>query len=60
MATDNRPYDSVVLPRVLRFAERHPGIDTLHALQNLMRSYPSPKDFSARELDYKDSTSLQK
>jgi hypothetical protein len=51
----NRRYDSVVLPRVTRFAEKHTGVDTLQALQDLMGSYPSPFEFSAAELDYEDS-----
>lgn len=51
----NRHYDRVVLPRVKRFAEKHSGVETLQALQDLMRPYPSPFEFSAAELDYKDS-----
>jgi hypothetical protein len=51
----NRPYDSVVLPRVKRFAEKHAGVDTLQKLQDLMGSYSSPFDFSATEPNYKDS-----
>ena len=51
----NRPYRRVVLPRVTRFAEKHTNVGTLEALQCLIASYPSPLEFSAVELDYKDS-----
>lgn len=50
----NRPYDSVVLPRVTRFRERHPGARTLDDLANLAAGYPTPAKFLHDELDMKD------
>lgn len=50
----NRNYDSFCLPRVERFKQRHPEIDSLQGLLRLIRSYASPLAFSVRELEYND------
>jgi hypothetical protein len=50
----NRRYDSFVVPRVERFAERHPNLTTLRGLARLIGSYQSPRAFSIAELQYRD------
>jgi hypothetical protein len=66
----NRRYYAVVAPRVQRFVQRNPGVETLSDLHRLILSYRSPLeggltdiaevciegalDFSIAELDYKD------
>lgn len=50
----NRRYDEFCLPRVEKFANQHPGITTLASLLDLIESYPTPLDFSATELNYRD------
>lgn len=55
----NRPYNGFCLPRVQSFRDRHPEIDSLQALLSLIRSYPSPLEFSIRELDYQDKARVE-
>jgi hypothetical protein len=50
----NRNYDRFCLPRVEQFKLRHPEVDTLERLLDLIRSYPSRLEFSIRELNYRD------
>lgn len=50
----NRRYDRFCLPRVQSFSDRHPEIDSLQGLLSLIRSYPSLREFSIRELNYDD------
>jgi hypothetical protein len=50
----NRRYDEFCLPRVKQFQKRHPEVDSLAGLLELIRSYPSPLEFSVHELDYRD------
>jgi hypothetical protein len=48
----NRPYDEFCLPRVQKFGDRHPEVESLQALLSLIRGYQSPSEFSILELDY--------
>lgn len=48
----NHRYDSFCLPRVEGFHSQHPEIDTLAGLLSLIRTYPSPLEFSIQELNY--------
>jgi hypothetical protein len=48
----NRHYDRFCLPRVNRFAEPHPEVNTLDALLDLIAQYPTPLEFSIGELNY--------
>jgi hypothetical protein len=50
----NRSYDRFCLPRVTKFANEHPKITTLEGLLKLIQSYPTPLDFSVKELNYRD------
>ena len=50
----NRHYDRFCLPRVQRFAEQHPNVDSLARLRDLINEYPNPLEFSAKELNYRD------
>lgn len=50
----NRRYDEFCLPRVKHFQKRHPEVDSLAGLLELIRSYSSPLEFSVHELDYRD------
>lgn len=50
----NRSYDRFCLPRVEKFRQVHPEITTLASLLELIESYPTPLDFSERELNYRD------
>jgi hypothetical protein len=50
----NRHYEGFCLPRVERFAVRHPDIQELAAFRNLIVSYPTPIKFSEVELAYRD------
>ena len=48
----NRPYDSVVLPRVTSFCQKHPEVTDLLTLSNLLERYTEPGSFIASELNY--------
>jgi hypothetical protein len=50
----NRSYDKFCLPKVQQFQKRHPELDSLAGLLKLIRSYPSPLEFSVHELNYRD------
>jgi hypothetical protein len=50
----NRRYDSMVAPRVQRFAHNHPDIQELAQLRVLIMRYDSLLAFSTVELDYRD------
>lgn len=50
----NRKYDQFCLPRVQNFKDQHPEIITLESLLKLIETYPTPLDFSAKELNYHD------
>ena len=50
----NRKYEAVVRPRVLKFKENHPGIDSLSQLKALMAKHPNLLTFSQEELNYND------
>ena len=52
----NRSYDRFCLPRVKNFQGVHPEITTLASLLELIESYPTPFDFSKKELNYSDET----
>jgi serine/threonine-protein kinase HipA len=41
---------------VEQFKKRHPDLDTLQRLLDLIRSYPNPLEFSIQELDYRDES----
>jgi hypothetical protein len=49
----NRNYDRFCLPRVEQFKKRHPEVDTLQRLLDLIRSYPNPLEFSIQVLNYR-------
>lgn len=49
----NRRYDSFCLPRVERFKDQHPEIDSLASLLHLIGTYSSPLEFSVKELNYR-------
>lgn len=48
----NRNYDRFVVPRLNRFAQRHPEVRSIRQLRDLMKTYPSPHDFAKEELNY--------
>ena len=48
----NRPYDTVVVPRLETFMSNHPEIQQVSELANLMESYPTPHAFVQQELNY--------
>lgn len=48
----NRRYDGFVVPRLKTFMRRHPEIQRVADLANLMKSYPTPHEFMQRELKY--------
>lgn len=50
----NRRYEGFVLPRVKRFARRHPDVSSLQALLSLIKTYKTHHEFSIYELDYRD------
>ena len=50
----NRKYDVFVVPRLETFRNRHPEIRKTGELAELMDSYPTPLDFSIKELRYRD------
>lgn len=50
----NRHYDKFCLPRVEKFRKTHAEITTLASLLELIESYPTPLDFSEKELGYHD------
>jgi hypothetical protein len=50
----NRRYETFCKPRVRQFANQHPEVDTLTRLLHLINKYPTPLEFSIRELDYRD------
>ena len=47
-------YETVVLPRVMRFREAHPEVTTVKQLRTLIRRYKTPLAFSVKELRYND------
>ena len=49
----NRRYDSFCLPRVERFKEQHPEVDSLARLVHLINAYSNPLEFSVQELNYR-------
>jgi hypothetical protein len=51
----NRNYDRFCLPRVQRFANQHPNVNTLSGLLQLIDKYSSPLEFSIIELNYRDA-----
>lgn len=50
----NRRYEAFVLPRVKRFAEHRAEVIALADLLALARSYRTPLEFMAAELEYRD------
>ena len=50
----NRRYDTFCEPRVQRFANQHPEVDTLESLLRLINRYSTPLEFSTKELNYRD------
>ena len=48
----NRPYKTFVVPRLNTFTERHPEIQQITDLANLMAIYPTPHAFVQQELNY--------
>lgn len=48
----NRDYDNIVVPRVQRFEQDHPEVDSVAALQVMMRSCASPHEFLREHLRY--------
>ncbi|RKU38203.1 hypothetical protein C6495_00375, partial [Candidatus Poribacteria bacterium] len=50
----NRKYDAFVVPRLETFMNRHPEIQKVGELAELIDSYPTPLDFSIEELNYRD------
>ena len=48
----NRPYKTVVVPRLNTFVEKHPDIQRVTDLAKLMANYPTPNAFVQQELDY--------
>ena len=48
----NRKYDGFVVPRLDAFVEKHPNINTVSELANLLDSYPSPHAFMQQELNF--------
>ena len=48
----NRPYDTLVVPRLDTFVQRHPNIQRVTDLAKLIESYPTPHAFVQQELDY--------
>ena len=50
----NRKYDAFVVPRLETFTKRHPEIQKVGELAELIDSYPTPLDFSIEELNYRD------
>jgi hypothetical protein len=51
--------DRFCQPRVLRFSERNPNVNTLSALSRLIKRYPSLLAFTIAELDYRDAARAQ-
>jgi len=50
----NRNYDNFCEPRVKRFQEQNPEVDSLARLLRLINTYPTPLEFSIKELNYRD------
>ena len=50
----NRKYDGFVVPRLKDFKRSHPQVRSIVQLAELMDSYPTPLDFSIKELNYRD------
>ena len=48
----NRPYDTFVVPRLDTFMERHPKIQRVTDLAELIANYPTPHAFVQQELNY--------
>ena len=48
----NRPYDTFVVPRLDIFADRHPKIQRVTDLAELIANYPTPHAFVQQELNY--------
>lgn len=48
----NRSYHGFCEHRVDTFAKAHPEVESLEQLLRLIESYPTPLEFSAKELDY--------
>jgi len=48
----NRDYDGFVAPRLKKFGERRPQLESFTELQKLIRDYPSAHDFVKEELRY--------
>ena len=48
----NRPYDTFVVPRLNIFMGRHPEVQQVSELENLMANYPTPHAFVQQELNY--------
>ena len=51
----NRNYENFVLPRVVKFREKWPEVQSLRQLRDLIDASPSPLDFSEAHLNYKDA-----
>jgi len=51
----NRRYNAVVRPRVARFGEQHPNVESLMDLQDLVRNHGSPHRFCVEVLQYDDA-----
>ena len=51
----NRRYHAVVRPRVARFDEQHPDVESLSDLLNLVLSHRSPHSFCVAVLQYNDA-----
>jgi hypothetical protein len=50
----NRRYDSFVVPRLQTFAKNYPGVCSITDLRDLISQFPSPYEFVAKTLDYRD------
>ena len=47
-----RSYDKFVIPRLKNFRNKHPDIQRINSLANLMASYPTPDAFMISELNH--------
>jgi hypothetical protein len=55
----NRNYDRFLVPRLDAFERRHPHLTAVSQLHHAIRSYSSPEEFVAQELDYRDPRRAQ-
>lgn len=52
----NRNYDKFVVPRLKKFGQEWPQVESFTQLQTLIKKYPSSDDFVRSELYYNDKT----